>query len=243
MSLKENKTIIRRLIEAVNKHNVDLLDELISPDFSFPSYQIRGVDVMKLAIEEEIKGFPGFHVTIGDIIAEGDKVWVHSTTTATHTGEFRGVVPTGKKVTIPGVNIYRIFDGKMVEGWSVTDSTNLLKQLGWIVYTEKAKGLIAKGLFPDVLSPLVKSKREKLKIETQRSISLAENKAIIRSLYDADNKKDWTILDELISPDFFEASLQLRGPEAYKQFTHEFFAGFPDWIETIEDIVAEDDKV
>ncbi len=157
----------------------------------------------------------------------------------THTGEFRGVAPTGKKVNITGVNIYRMVDGKIVEGWSVTDSTDLLKQLGLIEYTEKGK-----KLFPeDVTSQPSTSKKENAKIEKRRSISLEANKAIIRSLYDADNKKDWTILDEVISPDFFEATLQLRGPEAYKQFTTTFFTGFPDWQETIEDIVAEDDKV
>ena len=74
-------------------------------------------------------------------------------------------------------------------------------------------------------------------------MSLEENKAIIRSLYEADNRKDLTILDELISPDFFEATLQLRGPEAYKQFETMFFKSFPDWHENIEDIIAEGDKV
>jgi hypothetical protein len=76
------------------------------------------------------KGFPDYHRTIEDIIAEGDKVWVHSTTTATHKGEFRGLAPTGNKITIAGVNIYRIVDGKIVEGWSVTDILDLLKKLG-----------------------------------------------------------------------------------------------------------------
>jgi len=61
----------------------------------------------------------------------------------THTGEFRGVLPTGekirlaptgKKVTITGVNIYRIVDGRITEGWNVIDSLDLLKQLGVIEY-------------------------------------------------------------------------------------------------------------
>ncbi len=74
-------------------------------------------------------------------------------------------------------------------------------------------------------------------------MSLEENKAIIRSLYDADNKKDWAILDELISPNFFEVTLKLRGPEAYKKFTYDFFKDFSDWYETIKDSIAEGDKV
>jgi C-1 hydroxylase len=74
-------------------------------------------------------------------------------------------------------------------------------------------------------------------------MSLEENKAIILSLYEADNKKDLTILDKVISPDFFDPTFKLQGPEGYKQFETAFFKGFPDWIETIEDIIAEGDKV
>jgi len=74
-------------------------------------------------------------------------------------------------------------------------------------------------------------------------MSLEENEAIILSLYEADNKKDLTILDDVISPDFFDPTFKLRGPESYKQFENAFFKGFPDWIETIEDIIAEGDKV
>ena len=74
-------------------------------------------------------------------------------------------------------------------------------------------------------------------------MSLEENKAIILSLYEADNTKDLTILDEVISPDFFDPTFRLRGAGGYKQFETAFFKGFPDWIETIEDIVAEGDKV
>ena len=73
--------------------------------------------------------------------------------------------------------------------------------------------------------------------------SLEDNKRIIRSLYEADNKKDLRILDDLISPDFYDPTFKLRGPEDYKQFERAFFKGFPDWIETIEDIIAEGDKV
>jgi predicted ester cyclase len=62
-------------------------------------------------------------------------------------------------------------------------------------------------------------------------------------LYEADNNKDLSILDELISPDFFDPTFQLRGPEGDKRFETEFFEGFLDWQETIEDMVAEGDKV
>ena len=74
-------------------------------------------------------------------------------------------------------------------------------------------------------------------------MSLEKNKAIVRRLYEADNKKDLSILDDLVSPDFFDPQFGLKGPVAYKAFETEFFKGFPDWQETIQEMAAEGDKV
>jgi predicted ester cyclase len=97
------------------------------------------------------KGYPDFHETIEDIIAEGDKVWVRFNFTGTHTGEYQEylpsigkitLAPTGKKITISLVDIFRIVDGKVVDWiWEVYDGFDFLKQLGLIEYTEKAKKL------------------------------------------------------------------------------------------------------
>jgi len=134
MSLEENKTIVRRWIEALNKRNLALLDELMAPDFIDHTYQLRGLEDFKQSLTMEIKGFPDFHMTIEDIIAEGDKVWVRLKDTATHIGEYRGLAPTGKKFTETGVLISRIVDGKIVEMWAVADELDFLKQLGVIEY-------------------------------------------------------------------------------------------------------------
>jgi predicted ester cyclase len=94
-----------------------------------------------------IKGFPDWHTTIEDIIAEGDKVWVRFKATGTHTGEYRRLAPTGKKITATSVNIYRIVNGKVVEVWRVSDLLDFYKQLGVIEPTEKGK-----ELFPEDVS-------------------------------------------------------------------------------------------
>jgi predicted ester cyclase len=239
LSVEENKALIRKGIEAINEQkNFAILDDLAAPDYIDHSNQLNR-EGAKQFYTILLKGFPDYYRKVEDITAEGDKVWVHSTTKMTHTGEFRGVAPTGNKVTITGLNIYRIVDGKMVEGWSVTDSLDLLTQLGLIEYTDKGKKFLPEAITPQ-RSIL---KRENVKIEKRRLNTLDKNKAIIRSLYEADNKKDLSILDELLSPDFFEITLQMRGPEAYKQFEMSFFKGFPNWYETINDIIAEGDKV
>jgi len=141
MSVEENKAIVRRWIEEVNKRNLAILDELIAPDFFHPTHQLRGPEGMKQFYTMFFMAFSDTHETMEDIIAEGDKVWHRFRTTGIHTGEFRGLAPTGKKFTMTGVNFWRIIGGKVVEKGSVYDMMDFYKQLGVIEYTEKAKKL------------------------------------------------------------------------------------------------------
>jgi len=135
VSLEKNKAIVRRFIEEWNKRNFAVLDELIAADYFDPSLQVRGLEAYKQLLTMVLKGFPDWHETIEDIIAEGDKVWVRFKDTGTHTGEYRGLAPTGKKVTETGVLIWRIIDGKIMEKESaVYDELDFLKQLGVIEY-------------------------------------------------------------------------------------------------------------
>ena len=140
MSLEENKAIVRGFIEAYNKHDLSLFDDFVAPDYVDHTNQVDREGLKQLFIMA-FKGFPDMHETIEDIIAEGDKVWIRVTFTATHTGEYLGFAPTGKKVTIEMVDIYRIVNGKHIEGRFVVDQLAFLKELGVIEYTEKGKKL------------------------------------------------------------------------------------------------------
>jgi predicted ester cyclase len=144
MSLEENKAIVRRFLEEYNKHNLDefdeLFDEFVAPEYIDHTNQVDREGLKQLFIMA-FKAFPDMHETIEDIIAEGDKVWVRVKATGTHTGEWLGIAPTGKRWTSEMVDIYRIVNGKHVEGRFVTDHLDFLKQLGVIEYTEKGKKL------------------------------------------------------------------------------------------------------
>ncbi len=74
-------------------------------------------------------------------------------------------------------------------------------------------------------------------------MSLEENKSIVRKVTEAENNKDYAVLDELISPTYVNQPNQIQGSEGYKQFLKKLFQAFPNWHETIEDILAEGDKV
>jgi len=144
--LEENKAVVRHFIEVLNKKDLSfLVNNLSSPDYFDHSFQ-RDLEETTRNLEMMCKGFPDFQMTINDIIAEGDKVWALITFTGTHTGEWMGIVPTGKKVSYTGVTIRRISNGKYAEGWTVYDFLDFYKQLGLIEYTENAKKLFPKDV-------------------------------------------------------------------------------------------------
>ena len=145
MSLEENKAIVRRFVEAYNRRNLDLFDDLLAPDYVDHTSKV-GVEGLKQLMNMAFKAFPDLHETIEDIIAEGDKVWVRITFTGTNTGEWLGFAPTGKKVTSKNVDTYRIVNGKLAEYWNVTDASDFNRQLGIIEYTEKGKNLFSKDV-------------------------------------------------------------------------------------------------
>ena len=73
--------------------------------------------------------FPDITVAIDELVAEGDRVAVATTFTGTHTGELNGIAPTGRQVSVTGIDIVRIADGKIVEHRGLTDIVGLMRQL------------------------------------------------------------------------------------------------------------------
>ncbi len=128
MSTDENKTLVRRLIEEVwNTSTYSELETLAAPSFAESTRQ------MNQSIRSAL---PDHTNTIEDMIAEGDKVVVRWTLRGMHQGVLQSAVgpipPTGKQVTVTGIHIFRIADGKIVERWAETDMLDALQQLGAI---------------------------------------------------------------------------------------------------------------
>jgi len=144
VSLEENKALIRRWLDALNKKDLDILDEIAAPDYFDRTRQLRGLENVRQLINMVFRAFPDYHETIEEIIAEGDKVWTRETVTGTNTGEYLGLAPTGKKFTTTAINIWRLVDGKVVEKVGVLDQSDVQKQLGITGYTERAKKILPK---------------------------------------------------------------------------------------------------
>ena len=133
MSTEDNKALVRRLYEEVlNQGKLALIDELCAPEFVYhnASTTIQGREPYKQFLSIYLTASPDLHFTREDEVAEGDKVVSRYTTRGTHLGPFMGIPPTGKHVTVTGIAITRIANGKVVEEWANADELGLLQQLG-----------------------------------------------------------------------------------------------------------------
>jgi predicted ester cyclase len=135
MPTEENKTLVRRVYDEVfNKKNLAVFDEFIDPngvDHSLPP-GLSGIEGTKRFVGMYLAAFPDLHMTFEDLIAEGDEVVLRWTCHGTHQGELMGIPPTGRRVTVTGIEINRFAGGKSVEHWLNNDSLGLLQQLGII---------------------------------------------------------------------------------------------------------------
>lgn len=134
MSPEENKAIVRRYLEtAWNKRDPTIVDELVAPDFVQHAANVPpGRDGIKKFFEGAYNGFPDAHFTLDNIMAEGNQVATRFTVTGTQHGPFLGIPPTGKPMTLTGMALLVLRDGKITENWNELDMLGALRQLGVI---------------------------------------------------------------------------------------------------------------
>jgi predicted ester cyclase len=133
MSQEENKALARRFVEEVyNQGNLDAVDSLVSHEFVRHGIggTMRGAEIIKDRVRTVRTGFPDFHITIEEALADGDKVILRQTHTGTHLGEFAGAAPTGNQMQTTEISILWIVGGKICEGWVNVDQLTMLRQIG-----------------------------------------------------------------------------------------------------------------
>src|SRR5713226_7625837 len=145
---EQNKAIVRRLFEELwNQGNLSLADQLFTPNYthhdsSSPDFG-HGPESERKRATLYRTAFPDLHLTIEDIIAEGDTVMTRWTCRGTHKGDLNGIAPTGKQVTISGMTVARLANGKLAEGYVNWDALGLMQQLGVVPELAKAKAQAA----------------------------------------------------------------------------------------------------
>jgi predicted ester cyclase len=132
--LEANKQVIRLLMEEdISRGNVAVAEEIIHPafyDHTNPPGLQEGLDGHNDIVAYFRSAFPDLEFRIDELIAEGDRVVARTTMVGTQQGEFFGIAPTGRSVSVPGIHILRIADGKVAEHWGVNDDLSLMRQLG-----------------------------------------------------------------------------------------------------------------
>lgn len=135
MTTEANKALVQRFWEEVfNKKNLAAIDELCAANFTYHDMAgaHQGTAVVKDYLSAYLTAFPDQHVTIEDMIAEGDRVVTRWTVRGTHQGPFMDSASTGKQVTVTGIDVTRVVNGKALEDWDTFDTLGLLRQLGVI---------------------------------------------------------------------------------------------------------------
>jgi steroid delta-isomerase-like uncharacterized protein len=125
----ENKAIVRRLYEEVwNKRKIELV----------------GPEAYKRQLMLFLAGYSDLHFTIEDTIAENDKVVACWTFSGTHRGDYLGIPATNKRVSVDGITIHHIANGKIMDSYSNWDALGMMQQLGVIPAPGQAKSLTAR---------------------------------------------------------------------------------------------------
>jgi steroid delta-isomerase-like uncharacterized protein len=131
---QSNIELMRTAFAALERKDANAVVELMPPDFVINiagmPYQKRGTDAWRKHAAILFAAFPDLRVKIEDIFAAEDKVTARLRISGTHSGEFLGIQPTGKRVEYESTEVYRIADGKIAEEWICSDTLTLMAQIG-----------------------------------------------------------------------------------------------------------------
>ena len=129
-----NKALLRRFYKEVYiDWDMAMVDEVLSPRFTshdWPNDGRNGPQAFREYYTAIRSAVPDARYEVDDLIAEGNRVVVRWRLLGTHKGDFRGIAPTGLPITLKGIAIYRVDDGKLMERWVVSDLHGLLEEIG-----------------------------------------------------------------------------------------------------------------
>ena len=131
--LEANKALVRRYFEIIDSGDVERIGEVLSPEFLSHSPPYPGLpedlEGVRTGWAMSLDAFRDYRHVIEQQIAEGDRVATLTTASGEHVGDYRGLMGTGRRVSIRGLSIHRIADGLIVEHWGRSDIAGLLSQM------------------------------------------------------------------------------------------------------------------
>jgi steroid delta-isomerase-like uncharacterized protein len=131
-----NVALVKSAFAAMRRRDLDACVALLTPDFAINlagmPHQLRGPRAWRRNAECLFAAFPDLQIQVEDMFAADDKVAVRARFAGTHTGEFLGNQPTGKRIDYRSHELYRIVDGKFTEEWICSDTLTMFTQIGAI---------------------------------------------------------------------------------------------------------------
>src|ERR1700760_3889889 len=135
-TISPNKNTVTSFIDALfTKGELGAVDEYLAEDFVDHDPPMGGTpnrEGMGQAGGMFPAAFPGWPSGLGFLVAEGDLVFENFPASGTHQGEIFGVPASGRTVSLPGINIWRVRDGRIVGRWGRLDELGLMRQLGLV---------------------------------------------------------------------------------------------------------------
>jgi steroid delta-isomerase-like uncharacterized protein len=139
----DNREKSRSVFEEVwNEKRVEKIDDLVSADYvhhDVLSPDRQGITAYKQFVNLYLNAFPDVHFNIEDEISEGNTVVIRWTVTGTHNGDLPGVPRTGRPISVTGITIARLGNGKFVESWNNWDALGMMQQLGAVPTEAKSR--------------------------------------------------------------------------------------------------------
>lgn len=132
MAKEQNIATQQRMGEAINTGNLDVLDDVMSPDVvdhDPAPEQGAGPHGFKQFFTTMRTAFPDLQVEVEQLVADDENVAFAYRITGTHQGDFQGIAPTGRRISARGMQISRFADGRIVERWGSSDEAGIMKQL------------------------------------------------------------------------------------------------------------------
>ena len=131
--MSQVEEVLHGIYEAINTGNLALLDKYVAPGYTEHSEGFQGVEPFKQQIIAFRAAFPDLHVTVEDLLIDGDRFASRTIVTGTHTGDLMGMPPTGKHISVEAIDIGSIQNGQAQERWGGLNMYALLTQLGVIL--------------------------------------------------------------------------------------------------------------
>jgi steroid delta-isomerase-like uncharacterized protein len=142
MAALTNKELVKKFYQEVwNERRANCVEKYLSPSHALVDPNAMdtktGPEAYKTVLTRFLQAFSNLKFEVQEMVCEKDKVVASWTITGVHSGEYNGLPATNKKITVEGISIHQIADGKIMDTYSVWDTLGLMKKVGAVVTIQK----------------------------------------------------------------------------------------------------------